>query len=652
MLLHNLFVIDLLSGVTVDEDTPMVAPDPDISGFYQTDDGLVSVQVNQAADYLWGFLEVRKQVSVSGYSGYFNVIEYYDLDGGSFYYSHGDLGAVPDPFSISSEGISTNADGQLVLDWHMTNGRHYVLTRYSENSVVPDEALNGLPRSADGTQPDAVKMVVLSQRAPLDPTDEAYLESVNGIITDYLQAYFGSMLPLSESQLLQWLMQMQVIMRPFTVLDTQDGVVNDDFPLLMIENDQFPLVRYRLRELLQSTPLGMSDTDTRSLYQGFLEVVNYRGVDHLVPLDQYILYITGIHTEEAQAIYDEYVDVAGLYTYQFKTWSLTFEIEDLGGGLVAPTIIKVRRVAADGSILWSNYYFAMFVGPALGLGGEIEVGGVARDIARQLAPQLVQNFSSNAGWSDLKAMVPWEPSDFAGMVTVYSLSASIGLAVAIQLNFHTITTFFELTKGLSIGYGRLVNNTPCHTLNDVWENSQFVLGVALQLQVSFVVGEAYQIAFTENIEDQEIFEPMLQSASYTSTLPVKSSGIHFAVDGYTLNADGQFVIKQFAAKFHAYLASTNTLLEVHGYASPSGTDEHNLVLSGQRAQSVYNYLYAVLGDAFAVPTQRTLLMGHGEYDAKYLGQIPDGTEVAIWRRVDLVLNGALVCSVFGEKGSP
>jgi outer membrane protein OmpA-like peptidoglycan-associated protein len=96
--------------------------------------------------------------------------------------------------------------------------------------------------------------------------------------------------------------------------------------------------------------------------------------------------------------------------------------------------------------------------------------------------------------------------------------------------------------------------------------------------------------------------------------------------------------------------SPDTLLEIHGYASPSGGEPYNLELSDKRAQSVYNYLYAVLGDTFGVPTHRTVVMGHGEWDAIYIGGVPNGTEIAEWRRVDVVINGALICSVFGEKG--
>ena len=63
-----------------------------------------------------------------------------------------------------------------------------------------------------------------------------------------------------------------------------------------------------------------------------------------------------------------------------------------------------------------------------------------------------------------------------------------------------------------------------------------------------------------------------------------------------------------------------------------------------------DYLYSLLGDDFVVPTQHTIVMGHGEWEAKYLAGIPDGTEVAEWRRVDVVVNGVVVCSIFGEKG--
>lgn len=105
------------------------------------------------------------------------------------------------------------------------------------------------------------------------------------------------------------------------------------------------------------------------------------------------------------------------------------------------------------------------------------------------------------------------------------------------------------------------------------------------------------------------------------------SGILFDVDKATLKAASEENLANLAEILQKY-EDTDILLE--GHTDSTGTEEHNLTLSKQRAQSVSNYL-AQLG----VNPTRFTTMGYGESQPIATNDTAEGRQLN--RRVDLAI---------------
>lgn len=105
------------------------------------------------------------------------------------------------------------------------------------------------------------------------------------------------------------------------------------------------------------------------------------------------------------------------------------------------------------------------------------------------------------------------------------------------------------------------------------------------------------------------------------------SGILFDVDKATLKAASKENLAKLAEILQKY-EDTDILLE--GHTDSTGTEEHNLTLSKQRAQSVSNYL-AQLG----VNPTRFTTMGYGESQPIATNDTAEGRQLN--RRVDLAI---------------
>lgn len=103
------------------------------------------------------------------------------------------------------------------------------------------------------------------------------------------------------------------------------------------------------------------------------------------------------------------------------------------------------------------------------------------------------------------------------------------------------------------------------------------------------------------------------------------SGILFDIDKASLKAESKENLAQLANILQKY-EDTDILLE--GHTDSTGTEEHNLTLSKQRAQSVANHL-AQLG----VNPTRFTIMGYGESQPIATNDTTEGRKLN--RRVDL-----------------
>jgi hypothetical protein len=539
----------------------VIARVPDISGYYESTDGLITVQINQAAHYISGFMQERKPRTIHDPTTpdtyQLHDLNYYEIDGGAFYYYQGIESTIPSPFSITSEVIE---DGDyLVLRWTLSDGRQFVLARYDESPVLSDETLNGLPKTAQGVLPDSAQVFVLSHRAPIGPYNETTLDDAVSTIKAYLQAFHGAIfLPPDPFQQAVWLLELRRFGQAYIV--TNAGLIHQ------AENDQLALLRFMLREKLQWTALEVSETDTRNLYMAFLEVVQYYGESNLTDLDKFILDITGITFEEATLILDEEATEAlasGTYTYEFRTLNLGVGLTVMPFTVgVAAIGVEVRRISGEGSsptVHWNTYYFGLMElgGFALGANAKINIKDILKEIAKSLA-------GSRSNWSKLYAYEQWEPDDFSGLMTVYSSGASAAYYIGVQFSFDSRTTFFELNKGFDVGHGRLISRTTARSLSDVLSSIDVTFALGASITATLGHAQLAQVPYFGNVDENGFFEPMIAASTYMTELPQDTSGVHFAVNDDLLNPDGQAIIQRLVARLRAYFISTYTRLEIHG----------------------------------------------------------------------------------------
>ena len=108
---------------------------------------------------------------------------------------------------------------------------------------------------------------------------------------------------------------------------------------------------------------------------------------------------------------------------------------------------------------------------------------------------------------------------------------------------------------------------------------------------------------------------------------VAAAGIYFASDSAALDGAAKADLDTLAA---ALAGAPNYMIEVAGYASSTGTAQHNQKLSEQRAEAVVNYLR----QKGNVPMRRFLLpAGYGASNPAAPNNDPQGR--ALNRRVDV-----------------
>lgn len=106
-----------------------------------------------------------------------------------------------------------------------------------------------------------------------------------------------------------------------------------------------------------------------------------------------------------------------------------------------------------------------------------------------------------------------------------------------------------------------------------------------------------------------------------------NSGLLFDVNKATLRPESKLELAKLAGILNKY-PDTNVLVE--GHTDATGTEEYNLELSRQRAQSVENYLASQGVDA-----TRFTIMGYGESQPVATNETPEGRQLN--RRVDIAI---------------
>ncbi|MBX7432776.1 OmpA family protein [Mycobacterium sp. Y57] len=225
-------------------------------------------------------------------------------------------------------------------------------------------------------------------------------------------------------------------------------------------------------------------------------------------------------------------------------------------------------------------------------------------------------------WSTFETPYPWDPQNFNGpfLITGVQASASVGAGGGGSAAMMTVWGDGSLPPLPLPGFGALAE-----------------VGMHAGIEAG---GTAGWIGGTDDEIRANLTPPpeVRGEAAFTA-----SEAIHFGIDDPLLSAEGIAEVRRISALHLSTLESSNTNMRIDGYASTTGTDEHNMQLSLSRSQNVLQQIKDVV-PGFAVPDEQITVTGHGETSARESGE-QDQTENVAWRRVDIALNGRIVLSL-------
>lgn len=107
----------------------------------------------------------------------------------------------------------------------------------------------------------------------------------------------------------------------------------------------------------------------------------------------------------------------------------------------------------------------------------------------------------------------------------------------------------------------------------------------------------------------------------------ENSGVYFATESYSINSKSEATLNELAGIFKEY---PKTLILVEGHTDNTGSEEYNMTLSKNRANSVTDYLVSQ-----GVSSGRFTTKWYGETQPKYDNTTADGRSKN--RRVELAI---------------
>jgi outer membrane protein OmpA-like peptidoglycan-associated protein len=110
-----------------------------------------------------------------------------------------------------------------------------------------------------------------------------------------------------------------------------------------------------------------------------------------------------------------------------------------------------------------------------------------------------------------------------------------------------------------------------------------------------------------------------------------TSDILFDVDSAALRSESRATLRELATNFRNY--SDTNIVEVAGHTDATGSDDHNLRLSENRAGAVRNYLVEQ-----GLPSSSITARGYGESQPKGSNNTPEGRQLN--RRVEIHIRSA------------
>lgn len=184
------------------------------------------------------------------------------------------------------------------------------------------------------------------------------------------------------------------------------------------------------------------------------------------------------------------------------------------------------------------------------------------------------------------------------MITASILSTTLISSCKSQKN-----SMNKAQKGAAVGAGggALVGGI----IGKKYAKGNTVLGAIIGATVGGAAGAVIGRRMDKQAEEMKRSMPNAQVERVGEGIKISfGSDILFDVDSYTLKEDTKRQLIEFAQTLNKY---EDTDIRIEGHADATGSDDHNLKLSRQRADAVGNFL-----EAQGVKTSRVDEIGYGE----------------------------------------
>ncbi len=331
------------------------------------------------------------------------------------------------------------------------------------------------------------------------------------------------------------------------------------------------------------------------------------------------------------------IDVSELFTYDVKVQTSVFSGDVVGVGVGSGLMtVEVLKTAPGGA--QSTFRVKGPVGQA-GAGPGVKVSVLISN----------DNFT-------FKSPFNYQVGDFAGPVSMTGGSATVAALAGVQVSLGAVTLF---------GAGNL---PPVSYMPDVVD---FVFGAGIGAGIDQGFGIlTTEAAFdaTQNFNQTVGLSPTRFEAKGQGTFDTATD---FRVDSAVINECGWQNLREFVAEYRSIFASETAQVLVVGMTDTTASDQYNLTLSQNRANSVRDALLAVMGPFDTMPDGRVFALGLGELAASSnvpLSAFPNNAvrtlveflrtknptvannvDAPEWRRVVIIINDLVTTEVGHPK---
>lgn len=182
----------------------------------------------------------------------------------------------------------------------------------------------------------------------------------------------------------------------------------------------------------------------------------------------------------------------------------------------------------------------------------------------------------------------WKPEDLAGKVDFFDASGvASGGGTGKAVGFTTMRVWGGSTTA------------PRAPLNLMFPGLSDAIGARGEAAVGGFLG--FGTLHEIELKGGNVFLDMPDADPFELTVHGSSPEVHFPINGARLREEARYAVSVFAACELAQLSLPSARVEIHGYTDRPHTAIKNLILSRNRAISLYVWLMNILGPSFPVP---------------------------------------------------